>query len=205
MQGAVHFAAVLLAAFGLACASRVDVRIDQRKDLAGLRTWNFLTSRSGNVRAPDGDRLVLDAALTRLVERCLESRGFERVTQRPDFYVSYFLEVQRQVVVTAETPAMESLFSMNDSPSYEIQTTRRRVEIHEQGRLTIFVTDSDAQAVVWRGGFEGRYLGALSPHLASAVANLLGQLSEPVAAGGDRLDAEAPAHADVSAGCRAGI
>ncbi len=205
MHGAVHFAAVTLAAFGLACASRVDVRIDQRKDLAGFRTWNFLTSHSANVRAPDGDRLVLDAALTRLVERCLEERGFERVTERPDFYVSYFLEVWRQVVVTAETPAMESLFSMNDSASYEIQTTRRRVEIHEQGRLTIFFTDSDAQAVAWRGGFEGRFLGALSPHLPSAVANLLGQLPEPVAAGGDRLDAEAPAHADVSAECKAGI
>ena len=205
MQRAVHFAAVLLAAFGVACASRVDVRIDQRKDFAGLRTWDFLTSRSGNVRAPDGDRILLNAAVTRLVERCLEARGFERVTEQPDFYVSYFLEVWRQVVVTAETPAMESLFSMNDSASYEIQTTRRRVEIHEQGRLTIFVTDSGAQAVVWRGGFEGRFLGALSPHLPSAVANLLGQLPEPVVTDGDRLDAEAPASADVSAECRAGI
>jgi hypothetical protein len=71
--------------------------------------------------------------------------------------------------------------------------------------LRIFVTDSDAQWVVWRGGFEGRYLGALSPHLQSAVANLLGQLPASAVAGGDRLAAEAPGRADFASECNTGI
>jgi hypothetical protein len=205
MQGSVRLGAAILAAFSLACASSVDVSIDQRKDLTGFRTWNFLTHRSGNVRAPDGNRIDLDVTLTRLVERCLAARGFERVTSQPDFYVSYFLEVRREVVVMAETPAMQTLDSLNDSASYEIQATERRVEIHELGHLSIFVTDAEEQAVVWRGGFEGRYLGAISPHLESAVASLLRHLPASAVPVGARLDAETPALAGSSSQCQSQI
>ena len=55
MLRAVHFGAAILASFGVACASTVDVRIDQRKDLAGYCTWNFLSLGDGNVHAPLSD------------------------------------------------------------------------------------------------------------------------------------------------------
>ena len=184
MQGAVHFGAVLLASFGVACASTRDVHIDQRKDLAGYRTWNFLAHESGSVYAPDADARALDATLTRLIERCLLERGFERVKGRPDFYVRYVLEVRRQLVSTEETPAVESLSSLHESPSYEFQATASRVEIYETGHLAILVSEPGEQTVIWRGGFEGRLRGELQPQLKDVVASVLGHFPASVAASG---------------------
>ena len=57
MRGAVHSVTALVLRRSAWPARRtLDVRIDQRKDLAGFRTWNFPVSHSGNVRAPEGDR-----------------------------------------------------------------------------------------------------------------------------------------------------
>jgi len=201
MLRAVHLGAAILASIGVACASAVNVRIDQRKDFAGYCTWNFLSLEDGNVRAPLSDARELNARLTRAVEVALLEQGFVRVMGRPDFYVSYFLEVRRQLVIVTETPALEHLPSLDQSPSWEIQATERRIESYEIGQLTILVSDPDEQAVVWRGGFEGRFRGALSPHLGDAVSSLLERLPAPAAASAARPDEGASVGADPSGGC----
>lgn len=184
MPGAIRFAAIVSATFGLACASLVDVNVEQSRDLAGCRTWNFLTLPSGNVRAGRGEARELDVALSGLLENGLRTRGFARVSARPDVFVSYLLQVRRQIVLVSETPAVEQLSSMNSSPSYEIQATEHRVESYEIGNLTVLVSDPDERAVIWRGEYAGRYRGKLAPHLEDAVASLL-----------ERFDASAEADA----------
>jgi len=201
MLRAVHFAAAILASFGVACAPAVDVRIDQRRDLAGYCTWNFLSLWDGSVHAPLHDARELGATLTRLIERGLLERGFVRVTDRPDFYVTTLLEVRRELVIVTETPATEFLSSLHHSTSYEVQASKRRVESYEIGILAILVSDPDEPGVIWRGGFEGRFRGALSPHLKDAVSSLLEGLPAPTAASGARLDDGAPARADASGQC----
>jgi hypothetical protein len=218
MQGALRFATASLAIFatfaffagcmilGLGCAPTVDLRIDQRRQLDGYRGWNFLAFESGNVRAPEGNSRALDAALTRLVERCLEARGFVRVTGRPDFYVSYYLEIRRQVVNVTETRAAETLQSFNHTPWYEIHANHgHRVEIYEQGQLTIFVSDPDDRAVVWRGGFGGRFRGEMASHLKDAVSSILDQLPASTAAGEAATAEGASARAEPRGDCASRI
>lgn len=200
-MGAVHIGAAILASFGMACAPAVDVRFDERKDFAGYCTWNFLPLWDGNVRAPLSDAQWLDARVTRLLERGLLERGFVRVTGRPDFYVTFLLKVRRQHVIVTETPAVESLNSLHHSTSWEIQASKRRVESYEIGSLAILVSDPDEEGVIWRGGFEGRFRGALSPHLKDAVASLLERLPSPADASAARADDGAPGGAGPSAEC----
>jgi hypothetical protein len=190
--------AALLASFSLACAATtVDVKIDQRKDLAGFCTWNFLPLESGNVRGPYTRTRPISNWMERLLERGLLDRGFSRVTGRPDFYVTYLLDVRRQLVIIEETPAMQHVASLDQSPSYDVQATVRRSELHETGMLTLFVSDPDEQAVVWRGGYEGRFRGQVLPHLEEAVTSLLDRLAAPAAAG-EAASSETPkAPADV--------
>jgi len=183
MHGAFQLALAILATLGVACTTTIDVSIEQRQPLGGERTWNFPGRPSGSVRAPAEDVEGLNAVLMRLVERCLESRGFTRVSVDPDFYVSYALEVERQYVVFFETPAVESIQSLNHTVSWEVQASTRRLEMHESGRLTIFVTDPSEHSVIWRGDFEGRFKGRLSRHLKDAVAGLLGRLPAAELAG----------------------
>jgi hypothetical protein len=200
MLGAVHFGAAILASFGVACASTVDVQIDQRKDFAGYCTWNFLSLGSGNVRGPISDTRQFDAKLGRLVERGLLGRGFARATDRPDFYVTYALAVRRQLVIVSETPAMEYLPSLHHTGSWEIQATERRAETYETGHLRIFVSDPHDQRVVWRGKFEGRFRDAISNHLEGAVSSLLERLPAPAAASGAAPVEAAPVACPASRG-----
>lgn len=179
MQGKFRCALAILATLGVGCATTIDVSIDHRRPLEGDRTWDFPGLPTGNVRAPGDDAESLNAVLMKLVERCLESRGFTRVRAEPDLYVSYVLQVERQYVVFFETPAVESVQSLDHSVSYEVQASRRRFEMQEAGRLTIFVTDREERTVLWRGGFEGRFKGRLTRHLKEGVANLLGRLPAP--------------------------
>lgn len=201
MVGAVRFAAAILASLGAACASPVQVHIDQRRDFSGYCTWNFLSLWAGNVDAPLSDARDLNATLTRLVERDLLERGFVRVQGRPDFYVTLRLEVRRQYVITTETPAVQHLPSLHRETSYDIQVTQRRVEAYEIGNLAILVSDPDEEGVVWRGGFEGRFRGAIEPHLKDAVSSLLERLPSRAAASGAPPAAGAPGRADPSGEC----
>jgi hypothetical protein len=183
MQGSLRAAASVLACLGLGCATRVDVSIEQQRDLSGYRTWNFLAQRARNVDAPVSHVRGLEQAVTRFVERCMRSRGFERATEQPDLHVLYYLEVRREKVVVEETPAASTLHSMK-GPVYDIQAeTYGRVEIYETGRLRIFVTDAADSGVIWQGDFAGRFRGELSPHLGGAVSDLLELLPEASTSG----------------------
>ena len=182
MSGAARLGAAILASFGVACASPVDVRVEQRKDLAGFCTWNFLALWDGSVRAPLNDARALDSTVMRHIEKNLLERGFVRVMGRPDFYVTFRLEVTRQFVITTETPAVEHLPSLHRETSYDIQVTERRVEAFEIGDLAILVSDPDEEGVVWRGDLEGRYRGEIAPHLGEAVAKILARFPVQVSA-----------------------
>jgi hypothetical protein len=194
MAGAVHFAAAIVALLCMGCATTLDVNVDERQELTGFCTWNFLPLWAGNVRAPHGNEPALGARLTRLVEQGLAERGFKRVTDTPDFFVTFYLDVRRQYVIVSETPATQYLNSMHHpvvSPSYDIQATQRRVEAWEIGRLTILVSDPDEQGVVWRGDLEGRYRDPIPSHLPEAVTSLLERFAAPIEAAG-----KAPGGAD---------
>jgi hypothetical protein len=207
MQGSLRAAAAIfacLACLGPGCATHVDVSIEQQRDLAGYRTWNFLSQRARSVDAPVSDVRGLEHAVTRFVERCMRSRGFERATERPDFHVLYFLEVRRERLILEETPAASSLHSLQ-GPVYDIQVEpRSRVETYETGRLRIFVTDAADDAVIWQGDFAGRFRGELSPHLGGAVSDLLELLPEATTSGALPVAGAGAEGADLARDCASG-
>jgi hypothetical protein len=179
MRAAVQLAGALLLALGPACASDVAVRVEQRGDLAGVCTWNFLPAGSKFVRTPHADPEALDAWLARQIERGLLERGFARVAEDPDVLVTYALEVRRTVATVTETPAVEHLSSLHNTPSYDIQASEQRTEVREAGRLSILVSDPSAAMVLWHGRIEGRYRGSLAARVEASVDQLLDRLPPP--------------------------
>jgi hypothetical protein len=173
MRAAVHFAGFICAAFGVACAPPVAVEFDERVDIARYRAWDWLPRAAGSVDAPENDAPALDERLARLVERALQARGFERKRGRAEFFVSYYLRVEREVVSFSETPAIQELSSHHSSPSYQIQATRRELRTYEKGHLAIVVAGVRQRRVIWRGDFEERFRDDFAPHLEEAVQNIL--------------------------------
>jgi hypothetical protein len=176
MHVAVRLAAALLLALGPACASDMAVRVEQRADLTGMCTWDFLRAGSKNVRTPHADPEMLDLWLARQIERGLLERGFARVAEDPDVLVTYALEVRRTVTSVTETPAVEHLSSMHNAPSYDIQASEQRTEVREAGRLSILISDPEAAMVLWHARVEGRYRGSLAARVEASVAQLLDRL-----------------------------
>lgn len=179
MRGAVQLAAASFAALGVACATTVDVAFDEGEDFSRYRTWDWLPRAARTVNAPLGQGPALDARVARLVERALRARGFERTDGRADLFVSYYLQVQRELVTVRETPAMQYLSSFHSSPSYWIQATQSRLHTYERGRLVIVVSGRRQQRVIWRGEIEGRFQGDFSPHLREVVWSLLERFPPP--------------------------
>jgi hypothetical protein len=149
------------------------VEFDEREDFSRYRTWDWLPRAARVVDAPLSHTPALDARLARLVERALRARGFERTHGPADFFVSYYLRVQREFVTVRETPAMQQLSSLHSSPSYWIQATRSELHTYERGHLAIVVAGRRQQRVIWRGEIEGRFREDFSPHLEEVVWSLL--------------------------------
>lgn len=174
-MGSMRLAAIALAGFALACATRVDVTFDEGRDFSPYRTWNWLPGAASQVDAPLGDGLALEARLVRLVEGALEARGFERSAQQADLLVSVYLGIQRELVLASETGAVESVQSLHSTPSYEIQVTRQELHSYERGYILVAVSDAVQRRPIWRGEFQGRFRGNFWPHLDEAVSILLQQ------------------------------
>jgi len=174
MRGAVHLVATAVAVLAAGCATSVDVAFDDRQDFSRYHSWDWLPG-ARSVDAVPGEERTLDALTSRLVERELRDRGLVRVLDGADLLVGYALRVQRQLVAVNETGAENLLSSHHDSPSYRIQVTKKRIEVHDNGYLRIVVTDGRRERVVWRGELRARRRGDFAGHLPDAVSRLLGQ------------------------------
>lgn len=177
MRGTVQLLASLafLACLGPACASPVDVTWDARVDFSRYRTWDWLPelSRSLDAEAPDLDPRALGPTLTRHVARELAAKGLSRDRLGADLLVGARLRVERRLVVTQQSGAVQHLASMHDSPSYDVQATRTQLDPYEKGRLEIAVASSREGRVVWRGVVEDEVRGEIAAHVGELVARLL--------------------------------
>jgi hypothetical protein len=158
---------------GVACATSLEISVDESQDFSRYRTWDWLPGAARTIDAPTPHSGGLDRDLARLVERELERRGFERVRREADLRVGAGLKVRSEVVKVFETGAVEQVSSHHESPSYEVQATVERRETHQRSRLAVVAIDARRGKVVWRGTLEERLRGPVSPELKRMVAELL--------------------------------
>jgi hypothetical protein len=174
MRATVHLAAILVAALVAGCATSVDVSFDPEHDFSRYRTWAWLPGARSVQALPDEER-PLDALTSRLVAAELRRLGLAHVDGGADLLVGYTLRVERQLVTVNETGAHQLLASHHSSPSYLIQSTEARVDIHDRGHLQIVMTDGQREHRVWRGELWARRRGTFSRHLPDTVSRLLGR------------------------------
>jgi len=125
------------------------------------------------VDTPNSEIVVLNRDIARLVAQALAERGFEWDPRAPDLLVDVRLSVRRERVIVIETGAIEQLSSLHFSPSYQVQSTTKRLEIYERSRLVLIATDTRRELIVWKGALEERFRGPFTPHSESMIATLL--------------------------------
>jgi hypothetical protein len=158
----------------LACATGATVEFDPQEDFSGYRSWEWLprAAETGKGRQP-GDP-ELEALIRGSIERELDARGYLRATaDPPDFYVTYHVQTTREVKVSTEAPADQTLSSHHQSPSYVITKSERVVRIYERGTLAIDLAEGRDRQLVWRGTETRRARQSFKPEVEAAVAEIL--------------------------------
>ncbi len=174
MKRASGLIVLFLAAAWTACATPAAVEFDPQQDFSRYRTWAWLPLAQEAREARRVDDRELDALVRSCLDRELGARGYRQAEgQPPDFYVSYRVEVVRQIEIHTETPASQTLWSYHQSPSYVITASERRVRVYEKGTLAVEIADGRQRRPVWRGVETRRVRQSIKPQVAAAVANIL--------------------------------
>ena len=146
-------AGILLAWIALGasgCATSVEVEFDAVEDFSGYRTWSWLPPGWPTPR----DRVGRDLhhQVRAAIERGLEARGYALAQPaEADFFVTYHLTLERQLVEAIETPAMQTLSTHHREGGYEVTASRRTLQLYEEGTLVLDVADGQDRQLVWRG------------------------------------------------------
>ena len=164
------------------CTTTV-VRVDQREDLSGLRTWNWLPSGASpemGVDAPQRNAPALHDSLGRLIAEKLRAEGFER-SEHADFFVIFHLVLAPRKVAVQVPRAPYLLSSLSSGPSYWIEGSDEEIRVYEDFRLVIGLL-SEPGRILWRGVLERKVNEGQDLSLDAAVADLLERL-QPSAPG----------------------
>ena len=103
----------------------------------------------------------------------MRERGFRRSARDPDLLVAYRLHVVREVFVSFEPSAEQSLWGLSLKGSVHVQPNERRERIYDRGRLRLEVMTADDARVVWAGSFAQRARGHFEAQLEQAVSQVL--------------------------------
>lgn len=172
--------ALAVLALAVGCATSVELQTlrDDETDFSRYRSWSWRPAAVEDERPRSETERELARRVHRGIRRDLAQKGFDYRSGNADLEIDARLAVTREQEVTHRTGAIESLSSLHDSASFEIQGTRREVVPYERGRLTIRVIDRRRNREVWRAEYEGRFRGEFTPHVERAIAHSLASLPE---------------------------
>ncbi len=156
----------------LGCAHSVIVDVDEQEDFSSYRTWDWMPQIRPKVVAPSGGGSALDARVAGLIEASLREQGFERTSDRPDFYLTYFLLVKRQTEVVQQAVAPYLLSSHHYSPSYLIEGSVTVIRQYDHFRLAIGISQGPGR-MTWRAAVVSRVAADTELPLDDAIGILL--------------------------------
>ena len=153
---------------GLLAGCTTPAPLPPELDFAKPSSWAWLVPQSGpwGTANPELDRILRQSIEAQLAARgCLPSRG-----EPPDLFVIYRVELRHSFVIRNESSALETLYSLHDSPSYEIQRVVEVARFYQHAELTVVVADGADRRKLWQGRASKRARHSFTPHAAKAVA-----------------------------------
>ena len=163
---------VIVAALVLACGKPV-VEVDADADFSGYETWAWLP-RLEPLATERQMRPELHELVTAQVERELRARGYRRAASAlPDFFVTYHLEIEAEIVLRRETPPEHSLETFQRGGSFDVTRTATQVARYERVKFAIDVAEGRERQLVWRGRVKDRVRGRFDRIAERSVVKIL--------------------------------
>lgn len=135
------------------CATRPPHEFDEAADFTALRTFQWLEPEYGDEGVAVSDPVLESPLLGRRVERAavaaLQAKGFELVTENPDFLVTFHTaEGERERRPASYLSIGYGRYSPRWGSSVILDMTPRTFP---EGTLIIDVVDAQSGELVWRG------------------------------------------------------
>lgn len=135
---------ILLAA--LACSTlSVSVDYDPDQNFSGYHTYAWLPDTPEATGHPRLDSPMVQERVRKGIDRALAAKGFTLTAEKPDFYVTYQLAVDRKLDVRTIDQGFYGRYG------YRVSMPETTVSQYDEGSLIIDVADARAKKVVWRG------------------------------------------------------
>lgn len=142
--------AALLLLAPLACSTvQVSVDYDPDEDFSAYRTYAWLPGTpeaTGNSRL---DTPMIHQRVREAIDQTLADKGFRRVEANPDFWVAYFMSVEKKIDVYTTN-------RLYGGYGWTVSIPETRVSEYDEGSLIIDVSDAREKELVWRGIGQGR-------------------------------------------------
>lgn len=132
---------------------KITTQQDKTFAFAGLKTWNWHPSGTGEVKLaltaesdPAKLKALADPVIVAAVEREMAGRGFTKTPDNPDLYVTYWL-----LVTMGQSSQQMGQFLGPEwgFPPFLASTTA--LQVYPAGTLLIDVLSRNAKDLVWRG------------------------------------------------------
>lgn len=152
-----NIAVVVLLVFPVCSCStlRVSHDYDPQADFSRLRTYTWLEHPPDPVADPRVNIELFETRLERAVNRRLEEKGYvkveaateteegqEREAEEADFFVGYFITLDRKVDVNV----------VDNYHGYGwMQGPRVYVDEYDEGTLILDIVDAKTSTIIWRG------------------------------------------------------
>ena len=160
-------------AFLVGCVTPTTYDYDQAA-LEEMTTYKTFQLDSREVRS-DYQDVVLSPIVDRRIERAIQgeltAKGFERVTEDPDFRVTFNTVTKTRTEISDFGPTL-----LRRYPYYGYRGRYFEMNEYEEGTFLIDIIDGANQQLVWRGAYVQR-LGWSAPNEAEVqeiVSSILG-------------------------------
>lgn len=132
---------------------KISAEHDKTFSFAGLKTWAWHPSGTGEVKValtaesdPERWKARADPVMVAAIEKEMAGRGFTKVSEKPDLYVTYWI-----LVTIGQSSQYMGQFLGTEwgLPPFAGSTTA--ISVYPSGTMLIDVLASNAEDLVWRG------------------------------------------------------
>ena len=157
--------AVIAVIAGCATPLAVEHDYDTAYDFSRLKTYDWIPSQPGSEKEELAARRWEQAVNSRL-----QSKGYTRSTEAPDFLVS--MEGVRRTVTGGSTAVGASIHvPVGQHGSVSLGGGKSKPRVKQEGTLTLNIADAKTKTLIWQGSATATVPEKMSPEEQQAMSN----------------------------------
>lgn len=133
-----------------ACGANIKTEFDQNTDFSDYHRFSWIAPERTEVSDPILDSQLLSERVHRAVTQVLGDKGYQRVSDAPDFLITYHTASKSKLRTSPFSVSFG--YSRFYSPwEHSVIFNDPQMESYEEGILMLDVTDAHTNRLIWRG------------------------------------------------------